>query len=177
MPIVKTVSHRCLTVIIYYVRPVKILTYFLFCFFRQSWTQCTSTSLGFIWSVPVIFFSFPTPPSGPMCSKRLSLSELQLTKTRKSHNSRLIIIRLLKASGIPELEDLRKSKKYYFFLPEGCFFCGPPIVGSQLFSSPSMICISDISQQCLYYNYGLLTNGSLKFFFLVHLGNEPIAFA
>ena len=93
----------------------------MFCFFRQSWTQCTSTSLGFIWSVPVIFFSFPTPPSGPMCSKRLSLSELQLTKTRKSPNSRLIIIPLLKASGIPELEDLRKSKNF-FFCPRDVFF-------------------------------------------------------
>ena len=29
----------------------------------------------------------------------------------------------------------------------------------------------------LYYNYGLLTNGSLKVFFLVHMGTEPIALA
>ena len=37
--------------------------------------------------------------------------------------------------------------------------------------SSFMICISDIFQQCLYYNYGLLTNGSLKVFFLVLLGS------
>ena len=51
-------------------------------------------------------------------------------------------------SPVTSLHTFINSFFLSFFLP---FFCGPPILGSHLFWSPSMICITDISQQCFIY--------------------------
>ncbi len=77
---------------------------------RQFSIQCTSTSRGFIWYVPVIFFSFPTQHFGPTSLRRLSSSASRPTRTRRSRSSRSITIHSPKDFGTPELEGLRKSK-------------------------------------------------------------------
>ena len=54
--------------------------------FRQSWIQCTNTSLGSILWEPATFSSFPTPPSELMSSKNLNLLPWQLIRMRRLHN-------------------------------------------------------------------------------------------
>ena len=80
----------------------------LFC--RQSSTQCTSTNLGSIWSVPVIFCNYPTQLSELMYSVRPCFMLWLHIKMRKSLSSKLIIILLLKDFGIQEPESLKESK-------------------------------------------------------------------
>jgi len=77
---------------------------------RRSSIQCTSTSRGFIWYVPVIFFSFPTQHFGRTYSRRRSSSASRPTRTRRSLSSRSITTHSPKDFGTPEPEGLRKSK-------------------------------------------------------------------
>ena len=79
-------------------------------FSRQSSTQCTSTNLGSIWSVPVIFCNYPTQLSELMYSVRPCFMLWLHIKMRKSLSSKLIIILLPKDFGIQEPESLKESK-------------------------------------------------------------------
>ena len=81
-----------------------------FLFSRQSSTQCTSTNLGSIWSVPVIFCNYPTQLSELMYSVRPCFMLWLHIKMRKSLSSKLIIILLPKDFGIQEPESLKESK-------------------------------------------------------------------
>ena len=90
-------------------------------FSRQSSTQCTSTNLGSIWSVPVIFCNYPTQLSELMYSVRPCFMLWLHIKMRKSLSSKLIIILLLKDFGIQEPESLKESKCKIIISMEFCW--------------------------------------------------------
>ena len=82
-------------------------------FSRQSSTQCTSTNLGSIWSVPVIFCNYPTQLSELMYSVKPCFMLWLHIKMRKSLSSKSIIIPLQKDFGIQEQENHKESKQNY----------------------------------------------------------------